>query len=167
MLVGGRSAGPWVTAGDRGLSPVVARMWHAVWMQTTGAPCSRSTVQLARTWMPAQAAIARMGCCTWLLYGPTLASKNTVKTTVTSGDLGGTRLNSKYTFEMSSSDRATVLAQGGGRSPRSDIARRRRLLDDMFRDGSKDDPVRHNVPRRCWSTSPAGSPPTSGNSRAR
>ncbi len=34
-----------------------------------------------------------MGCCTWLLYVATLASKDTVKIMLTSGDLGGTRLS--------------------------------------------------------------------------
>ena len=63
-----------------------------------------------------------MGCCTSLLYETTLASKDTVKIMLTSGDLGGAPLNFKYTFET-------------------------------FVIGS--------------STSPAGSPPTSGSWRAR
>ena len=32
-----------------------------------------------------------MGCCTWLLYETTLASKDTVNLMLTSGDLGSTR----------------------------------------------------------------------------
>ena len=33
----GVRAVPWMTAGDRRFPPVLARMWHATWMQTIGA----------------------------------------------------------------------------------------------------------------------------------
>ncbi len=41
--VGGRSRCPWVTAGDRSFRPVVVRIRHAAWMQTTGASDDGST----------------------------------------------------------------------------------------------------------------------------
>ena len=40
--VGGRSRCPWVTAGDRSFPPVLARMWHAAWLQNISS--SRSQV---------------------------------------------------------------------------------------------------------------------------
>jgi hypothetical protein len=44
-----------VTAGDRSFPPVLARTWHAVWMQTTGTTLvAVERCSLLRMWMSAK-----------------------------------------------------------------------------------------------------------------
>ena len=65
--------------------PSMARRLGGLWMQTTGATLVAVTrcSQCACRRLP-RTAIARMGCCTSLLYGTTGTSKNTVKVALTS-----------------------------------------------------------------------------------
>jgi hypothetical protein len=56
----------------RGFRPVLARTWHAVWMQLLVQCCYWSNDPAWRVWMTAKdGAVARLSCCTSLLYGTT------------------------------------------------------------------------------------------------
>ena len=59
-----------MTAGDRRFPLVLARMWHATWMQTVGATLfAVEWCSSARVWMSAQDGRSAHRFCTSLLYG--------------------------------------------------------------------------------------------------
>jgi len=65
--VGSRSGCPWLTAGDRSFPPVLARTWHATWMQTSGA-CEDKSPSAASQWCrwACMRPVVRRPCCTEL-----------------------------------------------------------------------------------------------------
>ena len=63
--IAGRSRCPWLIAGNRSFPPVLARTWHAVWMQTTGACQVRtSSAGSQRCLRSCMRAVVRPCCCT-------------------------------------------------------------------------------------------------------
>ena len=68
---------PLLTVSALGSSRHLARVWPGLWMQTVGTLLLAVNGAVGRMcgWL-LRTTIARVGCCTWLLYGSVVGSEN-------------------------------------------------------------------------------------------